>query len=256
MMKDRRNRDSNKSSGNDDVVIGKNAVLEALSAKIPAKELYIQKDGIVDEKVKAAINLAKAQDVTIKEFPRRGLDDLAGSKHHQGVLLKTKPFNYTPIDRIFKIAQKPALIIAIDGITDPQNLGAIIRSAAAFGVVAVVIPERRNASIGGSVWKSSAGAAARIPIAQVTNLVNIMNQAKENDYFVIGLDGDGEANFENFKLYDQSLFLIVGSEGKGISRLVREKCDQILSIQITNKVESLNASVATAIALHQISSKR
>jgi 23S rRNA (guanosine2251-2'-O)-methyltransferase len=148
------------------------------------------------------------------------------------------------------------LIIAIDGITDPQNLGAIIRSAAAFGVVAVVIPERRNASIGGSVWKSSAGAAARIPIAQVTNLVNIMNQAKENDYFVIGLDGDGQANFENFKLYDQSLFLIVGSEGKGISRLVREKCDQILSIQITNKVESLNASVATAIALHQISSKR
>ena len=208
MMKDRRNRDSNKSSGNDDVVIGKNAVLEALSAKIPAKELYIQKDGIVDEKVKAAINLAKAQDVTIKEFPRRGLDDLAGSKHHQGVLLKTKPFNYTPIDRIFKIAQKPALIIAIDGITDPQNLGAIIRSAAAFGVAAVVIPERRNASIGGSVWKSSAGAAARIPIAQVTNLVNIMNQAKENDYFVIGLDGDGEVNFENFKLYDQSLFLI------------------------------------------------
>ena len=256
MMKDRRNRDSNKSSVNDDVVIGKNAVLEALTAKIPAKELYIQKDGIVDEKVKAAINLAKAQDVTIKEFPRRGLDDLAGSKHHQGVLLKTKPFNYTPIDRIFKIAQKPALIIAIDGITDPQNLGAIIRSAAAFGVAAVVIPERRNASIGGSVWKSSAGAAARIPIAQVTNLVNIMNQAKENDYFVIALDGDGEANFENFKLYDQSLFLIVGSEGKGISRLVREKCDQILSIQITNKVESLNASVATAIALHQISLKR
>ena len=128
MMKDRRNRDSNKSSGNDDVVIGKNAVLEALSAKIPAKELYIQKDGIVDEKVKAAINLAKAQDVTIKEFPRRGLDDLAGSKHHQGVLLKTKPFNYTPIDRIFKIAQKPALIIAIDGITDPQNLGEIGRA--------------------------------------------------------------------------------------------------------------------------------
>ena len=109
MMKDRRNRDSNKSSGNDDVVIGKNAVLEALSAKIPAKELYIQKDGIVDEKVKAAINLAKAQDVAIKEFPRRGLDDLAGSKHHQGVLLKTKPFNYTPIDRIFKIAQKPEI---------------------------------------------------------------------------------------------------------------------------------------------------
>lgn len=247
-------RDFEKS--NDDAVMGKNAVIEALNAKIPAKELLIQKEGQVDEKIKTAINLAKSQNIPVKEFPRRGLDDVAGSRNHQGIVLKTKQFNYTHIDRLFKSAKKPALIVAIDGITDPQNLGAIVRSAAAFGATGVVIPERRNAGIGGSVWKASAGAAARIPIAQVTNLVNTMALAKENDFFVIGLAGDGDANFKNFKLFDQSLFLIVGSEGKGLSRLVRERCDQILSIQITNEVESLNASVATAIALHQISEKR
>ena len=237
-----------------EIVAGRNAVLEALRESVPATELLVARSIDVDDRVAESLQIALNHGLSIREAHRAEVEGI--SPNSQGIILAIKPYQYSSFDEIVQRAKNPMLLVALDGVTDPRNLGAIVRSAAAFGASGVLMTERRAAGMTASAWKSSAGAAARLPIAQVTNLVNIMNQAKENDYFVIGLDGDGEANFENFKLYDQSLFLIVGSEGKGISRLVREKCDQILSIQITNKVESLNASVATAIALHQISSKR
>ncbi|NBY82813.1 MAG: 23S rRNA (guanosine(2251)-2'-O)-methyltransferase RlmB, partial [Actinobacteria bacterium] len=152
-------------------------------------------------------------------------------------------------------AKKPMMLIGLDGITDPHNLGAVVRSAAAFGADGVIIPERRNAAMTGSAWKASAG-AARMPISQVTNLVRTIQYAKKAGCFVIGLDAQGDQSLSQMSLATESIFIIVGSEGKGLSRLVRENCDLVISIPMQSQVESLNASVATAIVMHWVATER
>ena len=239
-----------------DAVAGKNSVVEALRAKIPAKELVVALKTEIDEKISEAIRLAKNLDLPIKEMPRRALDDLTGSANHQGIALVIKPFNYSEFSTILSSAKKPMMLIGVDGITDPHNLGAIVRSAAAFGADGVIIPERRNAAMTGSAWKASAGAAARMPISQVTNLVRSIGEAKKAGCFVIGLDADGDQEVSKMNLASESIFIIVGSEGKGLSRLVRENCDLVLSIPMQSDVESLNASVATAIVMHWVATER
>jgi 23S rRNA (guanosine2251-2'-O)-methyltransferase len=239
-----------------DAVAGKNSVVEALRAKVPAKELVVAIKVEIDEKISEAIRLAKNSDLPIKELPRRALDDLTGSANHQGIALVIKPFNYTEFERLIASAKKPMMLIGLDGITDPHNLGAVVRSAAAFGADGVVIPERRNASMTGSAWKASAGAAARMPISQVTNLVRSIEDAKKAGCFVIGLDAEGDATLAKMNLATESIFIIVGSEGKGLSRLVRDKCDLVVSIPMQSSVESLNASVATAIVMYQVAAER
>ena len=239
-----------------DAVAGKNSVVEALRAKVPAKELVVAIKVEIDEKISEAIRLAKNSDLPIKELPRRALDDLTGSTNHQGIALVIKPFNYTEFDKLISNAKKPMMLIGLDGITDPHNLGAVVRSAAAFGADGVVIPERRNASMTGSAWKASAGAAARMPISQVTNLVRSIEDAKKAGCFVVGLDAQGNATLPKMNLATESIFIIVGSEGKGLSRLVREKCDLVVSIPMQSSVESLNASVATAIVMYQVAAER
>ncbi len=239
-----------------DAVAGKNSVVEALRAKIPAKELVVAIKVELDEKISEAIRLAKNSDLPIKELPRRALDELTGSANHQGIALVIKPFNYSEFDQIIAKAKKPMMLIGLDGITDPHNLGAVVRSAAAFGADGVVIPERRNAAMTGSAWKASAGAAARMPIAQVTNLVRSIEDAKKAGCFVIGLDAEGDSELSKMNLAKESIYIIVGSEGKGLSRLVREKCDLVVSIAMQSNVESLNASVATAITMHWVATER
>jgi 23S rRNA (guanosine2251-2'-O)-methyltransferase len=239
-----------------DAVAGKNSVVEALRAKVPAKELVVAIKVEIDEKISEAIRLAKNADLPIKELPRRALDDLTGSANHQGIALVIKPFNYTEFDKLISNAKKPMMLIGLDGITDPHNLGAVVRSAAAFGADGVVIPERRNAAMTGSAWKASAGAAARMPISQVTNLVRSIEDAKKAGCFVIGLDAEGDATLAKMNLATESIFIIVGSEGKGLSRLVRDKCDLVVSIPMQSTVESLNASVATAIVMYQVAAER
>ena len=239
-----------------DAVAGKNSVVEALRAKVPAKELVVAIKVEIDEKISEAIRLAKNSDLPIKELPRRALDDLTGSANHQGIALVIKPFNYTEFEKLISNAKKPMMLIGLDGITDPHNLGAVVRSAAAFGADGVVIPERRNASMTGSAWKASAGAAARMPISQVTNLVRSIEDAKKAGCFVIGLDAEGDATLAKMNLATESIFIIVGSEGKGLSRLVRDKCDLVVSIPMQSTVESLNASVATAIVMYQVAAER
>jgi len=239
-----------------DAVAGKNSVVEALRAKVPAKELVVAIKVEIDEKISEAIRLAKNSDLPIKELPRRALDDLTGSANHQGIALVIKPFNYTEFEKLIAGAKKPMMLIGLDGITDPHNLGAVVRSAAAFGADGVVIPERRNASMTGSAWKASAGAAARMPISQVTNLVRSIEDAKKAGCFVIGLDAQGDETLAKMNLATESIFIIVGSEGKGLSRLVRDKCDLVVSIPMQSSVESLNASVATAIVMYQVAAER
>jgi 23S rRNA (guanosine2251-2'-O)-methyltransferase len=239
-----------------DAVAGKNSVVEALRAKIPAKELVVAIKTEIDEKISEAIRLAKNQDLPIKELPRRALDDLTGSSNHQGVALVIKPFNYSEFSKVISSAKTPMMLIGLDGITDPHNLGAVVRSAAAFGADGVIIPERRNAAMTGSAWKASAGAAARMPISQVTNLVRTIEDAKKAGCFVIGLDAQGDQELSKMSLATESIFIIVGSEGKGLSRLVRENCDLVVSIPMQSSVESLNASVATAIVMHWVATER
>ena len=242
-----------------DAVAGKNSVVEALRAKIPAKELLLAERTEVDEKISESLRLAKNQNLVIKEVPRGIIDGVTGTTTHQGIALVIKPFNYTDFDQMLaksKSEEGPGMIIGMDGVTDPHNLGAIVRSAAAFGADGVVIPERRNASMTGSAWKASAGAAARMPISQVTNLVRSIEDAKKAGFFVVGLAADGDEELPNFSLAEESVYVIVGSEGKGLSRLAREKCDLVVSIPMNSEVESLNASVATAIVMHWIAAKR
>ncbi|MDQ7993268.1 MAG: 23S rRNA (guanosine(2251)-2'-O)-methyltransferase RlmB, partial [Propionicimonas sp.] len=150
----------------------------------------------------------------------------------------------------------PALLVALDNISDPRNLGAIVRSAAAFGAQGVIIPERRSAQLTAAAWKTSAGAAARIPVALVTNLNRTLKQYADAGFTVVGLDGEAETDISGFPGSDGPVLLVVGSEGEGLARLVRQNCDVLAAIPIGSAVESLNASVAAAIALYEISRSR
>ena len=148
------------------------------------------------------------------------------------------------------------LVVALDGITDPRNLGAIVRSVAAFGGHGVVLPERRSVGMTAAAWKTSAGAAARVPVAQATNLVRTLEDFRRAGYFVVGLDMDADVDLPDLELATEPLVVVVGSEGKGLSRLVRETCDQIVSIPMSAGMESLNAGVAAGVALYEIARRR
>lgn len=239
-----------------DTVAGRNAVLEALRAGIPAKELVVANGVDIDERLEESIRLAQKMGLGIREVERRQIENMTGIANHQGIALVAKPFQYSSQKEIFARAKSPALFVAVDGVTDPRNVGAIARSAAAFSADGLLIPERRNAPLTAAAWKSSAGAAARLPIAQVTNLVRSMQDAKEFGCFVLGLDGDADTSVDAMEIADQNLYVVVGSEGRGLSRLVRENCDLLISIPMSNTVESLNASVAMSIALFAIDRKR
>ena len=239
-----------------DTVAGRNAVLEALRAGIPARELLVAVGVDIDERLEESVRLAQRQGISIREVERRSLENLTGIANHQGIALVARPFQYSSQKEIFARAKTPALFVAVDGVTDPRNIGAIARSAAAFSADGLLIPERRNAPLTAAAWKSSAGAAARLPIAQVTNLVRSLEDAKEFGCFVVGLDGDADTVVDAMEIADQPIYIVVGSEGRGLSRLVRERCDLLVRIPMSNSVESLNASVAMSIALYAIDRKR
>ena len=222
----------------------------------PAKELLVAVGVDIDERLEESVHLSQKMGLSIREVERRQIESMTGIANHQGIALVVKPFQYSSQKEIFARAKEPALFIAVDGITDPRNIGAITRSAAAFSADGLLIPERRNAPLTASAWKASAGAAARLPIAQVTNLVRSIEDAKKFGCFIVGLDGDADTSVEEMEIADQPLYIVVGSEGRGLSRLVREKCDLLVKIPMSNAVESLNASVAVSITLYSIDRKR
>ena len=205
-----------------------------------------------DERITEIVSRAVEQEIEVREVPKSILDRLADGSPHQGVALEILPYKYLePVDLLE--AASPIRIIALDGIQDPRNLGAILRSAAAFGASGAVIPERRAAGVTVAAWKVSAGAAARIPVARATNLVRALQDYKKAGLFVLGLDGEADVELADSNLLDGPLVIVVGAEGAGLSRLVRETCDQIASIPISATTESLNASVAASIALYEAS---
>jgi 23S rRNA (guanosine2251-2'-O)-methyltransferase len=237
-----------------EIVSGRNAVLEALRASVPATELIVARSIDVDDRVAESLQLALHHQLPIREVHRAELEGI--NSNSQGIILAIKPYQYSSFQEITERANHPILIVALDGVTDPRNLGAIVRSAAAFGAAGVVMTERRAAAMTASAWKSSAGAAARLPVAQVTNMARTIDDAKKLGCFVIGLDGESDETLSGMKVAKENVMIVVGSEGKGLSRLVREKCDLVVSIPMRATTESLNASVATSIALFWVDEQR
>jgi 23S rRNA (guanosine2251-2'-O)-methyltransferase len=232
------------------VVAGRNAVLEALRAAVPATALYAAQRLDADDRVREAITVAARAGLPMIEAGRAELDRLTGGSVHQGLALRIAPYAYAhPDDLTARAAARgePPLIVALDGVTDPRNLGAIARSAAAFGGHGVLIPARRSAS---------AGALARVPVAQAPNLARALTSYAEQGLFVVGLDAAGTVGVDGLEVADGPLVLVVGSEGRGLSRLVAQRCDLLAQIPLAEAAESLNAGVAAGIALHEVARRR
>lgn len=240
-----------------ETVLGRNPVLECLRAGVPATALYVALGTEADERLTESVTRAADLGVSILEVPRTDLDRMTSNHLHQGIALQVPPYNYAHPDDLVAaaLASPPALLVALDNISDPRNLGAIVRSVAAFGGHGVLIPQRRSASVTAVAWRTSAGAAARIPVARATNLNRTLTDWAGRGLRVIGLDAGGDTTLDDIDGTDP-LVVVVGSEGKGLSRLVRQNCDEVVSIPMAGNTESLNASVAAGVVLAEITRQR
>ena len=240
-------------------VAGRNPVVESLRAGVPAAALYVGARVQHDERISEAIKLAADRGVAVLEAGASELDRLTDGALHQGLALRVRPYDYAhPDDLLARAAdagQLP-LIVALDSVTDPRNLGAVVRSAGAFGAHGVVVPSRRGAGVTAGAWKASAGALARVPVARAANLARALASYRDAGIFVAGLDAAGETPVRDLDLATAPLVLVIGSEGKGLSRIVAQACDVLVRIPIAARTESLNAGVAAGIALYEVAAIR
>ena len=256
----RRPQQRKRGAGDAEWIIGRNPVVEALREGVPVNALYVAEGAERDGRLREAFQLCAELGVPLLEVTKPELDRMCGFGGNQGLAARVPAYQYAHPDDLLDVAkdaQEPALIVICDHITDPRNLGAIVRSAAAFGAHGVVIPERRSASMTAAAWKTSAGAAARLKVAQTVNLNRQIKEYQEAGCTVIGLDMDGDLTTADIhEVADGPLVVVVGSEGEGLSRLVSENCDRIISIPMANAVESLNASVAASVVLYSVAQFR
>jgi 23S rRNA (guanosine2251-2'-O)-methyltransferase len=242
-----------------EIVAGRNSVLEALRAHVPASALHVGPRLDSDERIGQAVMLAADAGIPVVEAGRNELDRITGGAIHQGLALRIKRYAYAdPADLVqaaTDAGQQP-LIVALDGVTDPRNLGAIARSVAAFNGHGILVPARRSAGVTAGAWKASAGALARVRVAQTANLTRAIAAYQADGLFAVGLDATGPTAIGALELADAPLVLVVGSEGRGLSRLVAERCDELARIPITGPAESLNAGIAASIALYAVSQLR
>ncbi|MFI7345104.1 23S rRNA (guanosine(2251)-2'-O)-methyltransferase RlmB [Streptomyces sp. NPDC049936] len=243
-----------------ELVVGRNPVYEALREGVPASTLYVQQFIDNDERVREALQLAAERGgINLMEAPRPELDRMTNGLNHQGLVLQVPPYEYAhPEDLVAAAHDEGAdpLIVALDGVTDPRNLGAVVRSVSAFGGHGVVVPERRAAGMTAGAWKTSAGTAARTPVARATNLTRALESYQKAGITVVGLAADGEAELGDLEALDGPVVIVVGSEGKGLSRLVGETCDYRVRIPMPGGAESLNAGVAAGIVLYEAARRR
>jgi 23S rRNA (guanosine2251-2'-O)-methyltransferase len=241
-----------------ELLVGRNPVVEALRARIPATALYVAQGIDIDDRVNEAVRTATDRGIALLEISRAELDRMTGGVLHQGIGLSVPPYAYESFDDLiaYALEQPSPLLIALDGVTDPRNLGAVVRSAAAFGAHGVFLPERRAVAMTATAWRTSAGAAARMQIAQVVNLTRALKRCQGEGFMVIGLDSEGETSLYDLEVAVGPLVIVIGSEGRGLSRLVGETCDLRVSIPIESEVESLNASVAAAVTLAEVARRR
>lgn len=241
-----------------EIVLGRNPVVECLRAEVPASALYVALGADADERLTESVRIAADSGIPILEVPRTDLDRLSANGLHQGIALQVPPYDYAHPDDVLasaKAGADPALLVALDNISDPRNLGAIVRSVAAFGGHGVLIPQRRSASVTAVAWRTSAGAAARLRVARATNLNRTLKNWADAGLQIVGLDAGGDTTLDELDGSAPTV-VVVGSEGKGLSRLVREHCDAIVSIPMAGPTESLNASVAAGVVLAEIARQR
>ncbi|WP_089306278.1 23S rRNA (guanosine(2251)-2'-O)-methyltransferase RlmB [Geodermatophilus pulveris] len=245
-----------------ELLLGRNPVVEALRAQIPATALYVvtgDSRAQTDERITEALHLANDRGLPLLEVGRAEFDRMSNGALHQGIGLQVPPYQYAHPDDLLDLARdsgRPPLVVAMDGVTDPRNLGAVVRSAAAFDAHGVVVPQRRSVGMTASAWRTSAGAAARLPVARAVNLARALGSYQDAGLMTVGLAGDGDVDVHDFDGFADPLALVVGAEGTGLSRLVRERCDVVVRIPIARDTESLNVSVAAGIALYHTATLR
>ncbi|MFF0834609.1 MULTISPECIES: 23S rRNA (guanosine(2251)-2'-O)-methyltransferase RlmB [unclassified Streptomyces] len=243
-----------------ELVVGRNPVVEALREGVPASTLYVQQFIDNDERVREALQLAGERGgINLMEAPRPELDRMTNGLNHQGLVLQVPPYEYAHPEDLTEAAYdegEDPLIVALDGVTDPRNLGAVVRSVSAFGGHGVIVPERRSAGMTAGAWKTSAGTAARTPVARATNLTRALEAYKKAGITVVGLAADGEVALGDLEALSGPVAIVVGSEGKGLSRLVGETCDFRVRIPMPGGAESLNAGVAAGIVLYEVARRR
>jgi 23S rRNA (guanosine2251-2'-O)-methyltransferase len=243
-----------------EMVVGRNPVVEALREGVPATTLYVQQFIDNDERVREAVQLATERGgVNLMEAPRPELDRMTGGLNHQGLVLQVPPYEYAHPEELLEAAYdagEEPLVVALDGVTDPRNLGAVVRSVTAFGGHGVLVPERRAAGMTAGAWKTSAGTAARTPVARATNLTRALEAYKKAGVMVVGLAADGDVELGELDILDGPVAIVVGSEGKGLSRLVGETCDVRARIPMPGGAESLNAGVAAGVVLYEAARRR
>ncbi|MET9495729.1 23S rRNA (guanosine(2251)-2'-O)-methyltransferase RlmB [Streptomyces sp. NPDC006552] len=243
-----------------EMVVGRNPVVEALREGVPALTLYVQQFIDNDERVREALQLAGERGgIHLMEAPRPELDRMTNGLNHQGLVLQVPPYEYAHPEELVAAAfdqGEDPLIVALDGVTDPRNLGAVVRSVSAFGGHGVVVPERRAAGMTAGAWKTSAGTAARTPVARATNLTRALEQYKKAGVTIVGLAADGESEIGELSALAGPVVIVVGSEGKGLSRLVGETCDHRVRIPMPGGAESLNAGVAAGVVLYEAARRR
>ncbi len=238
------------------IIEGRNPIIEALKNNRPIEKIMVNKAS-KEGSIKKILAMAKENKVIIQEVDRHKLDDMSESHAHQGVIAITSDYRYYDLDEILEIPKEKGedpFFIILDGITDPHNLGSIIRTADAVGAHAVIIPKRRSVQITPIVAKASAGAVEYLPVCKVTNIVNTIKTLKENGLWIAAVDMDGQTFYQ--QNLGGPLGLVVGSEGEGISRLVKQNCDFTVSMPMSGNVTSLNASVAGGILLYEVYRQR
>lgn len=247
-----RSSGSRRSGGS--VLMGRNPIVEALRAGIPATALYVQAKAEADDRWRECLRIAVAKDIPILEVAKSELDRMTEGGVHQGLVLSVPEYTYSDAGDL----HTGSLVVALDGVTDPRNLGAIARSAAAFGADGLIVPTRRSVGVTASAWKTSAGALARVPVAQVTNMTRALQDLQKAGFTVIGLAAEADVELGSLdpEILTGPLVVVVGAEGSGLGRLVGQTCDWRVSIPMAGGVESLNASVAASIVLQAVFSAR
>lgn len=246
--------DSNKEKNIiEDIVIGRNAVIETLNGDRTVEALYISNNKL-EGSINKIINIAKDKKILIKEVDKRKLDSMCGGEVHQGVIAKVSPYKYSEVSDILDFAKEKGeapFIVILDEVEDPHNLGSIVRTAELFGVHGIIIPKRRSASVTSTVYKSSVGAIEHVKIAKVTNLNSVIDNLKEKGIWVYG--ADIRATEYSYQVdFSGPCALIIGNEGRGISKLTVQKCDKLIKIPMVGKINSLNASVAGGIMMYEV----
>lgn len=244
------------SSANQDLLYGVNPLLEALRAgeRIPAE--IVVAEGARDERLRELIELARTRNVTVKRVPRTSIDRAVGNTHHQGVMARVAAAHYADVDDLVSSiatrvgSESEPLVVVLDGVEDPRNLGAILRTAECAGVDGVFVPERRAAGLTDAVAKAAAGAVEHVPVARATNLSRLIEELKERNVWVIGTVANASMSYTEWD-WTRPSAMVLGGEGAGLHRLVSEHCDVLVSIPVRGKIQSLNVSVAAGIVLYE-----